>query len=123
MAIRNLAENIDTEANAVGEDLIREWNNIKVLLQLHHISGIREITPLYAEKYKFDLWGLFRDTMYIPEIYIYPHIIVNDYDSSASYHGDKLRFAIIDNTVLQTYHKLFVRNKIRKKDYSNLIKI
>lgn len=106
----NIGQKIETDNYVISKDLVIEWNRIKLLLQSKYVVTTKEITPVQAEKYKFDLFGLFRDVMRIPEQYIYPHIICNGYDSSQCYNGDKLRFDILDNPTLMKYHRVFVRN-------------
>ena len=110
MAGTNIGDSIKTDTYIISKDLVMEWNRIKLMLMTKYIVTSKEATPVQAEKYKFDLYGLFRDILQIPEQYIYPHIICNGYDSSQCYTGDKLRFDILDNPTLMKYHRVFVRN-------------
>lgn len=95
---------------------MQEWNNIKLMLARKYVVAVKEVLPVYAEKYKFDLEGLFRDVFSIPKMYIYPHILINGFDSSQCYNGNKLRFNILDNEVVARYHKYFIRNEERLKE-------
>lgn len=107
-------------SNALYKHYIVEWQRVKLILMRNHVVSVKETTPLYAEKYKFDLWGLFRDVFFIDTPYIYPHMICNGYDSSNIYNGNQLRFNILDNNILTTYYKLFKRNKQRQEDFEAL---
>lgn len=109
----NLASRINSSINYQDEYLIKKWNSIKQIIKDKYITSTNEISPIYADKYKFDLYGLFSQYFMIPEQYIYPHIIANDYDSSSDYDGSKLRFKILDTKELNYYYKLFVKNRNR----------
>lgn len=106
----NIGDFIQVDNYNFNKDLMIEWNRIKLLLMTKYVVTTKTITPLNAEKYRFDLWGLFRDIIQIPETYIYPHIICNGYDSSQCYDGGRLTFDILDNPTLMKYHRVFVRN-------------
>lgn len=110
MTYKNVNEMITTSPLRWSHHIMKEWQRIKPILELKYIVSVRETTPLYAEKYRFDLYGMLRDIFFIDETFIYPHIIVNGYDSSTSYDGNKLRFSIINPQILVTYHRLFTRN-------------
>lgn len=113
MAI-NLGNSINVMNTYNNKEMIKQWSSIRPLLNKHIIT-IKEIPPLYAEKYRFDLWGLFRDVLQIPEDYIYPHILVNGFDSSNCYDGGKLRFGIMDYAGLNPYFKIFNKNIQKNK--------
>lgn len=87
-------------------DLISRWNTTLHILKENHIANVAEITPVLAEKYRFDLAGLLMNEMNIPEKHVYPHIIINGYDSSYSYDGKKLRLSILSEHALDLYYKL-----------------
>lgn len=110
---KNLADEITSSINMQDEYLVKKWNTLKPILKSRYVVSINEIGPLIAEKYKFDLWGMFKNHLYIPEQYIYPHIIANDYDSSNEYDGSRLRFKILDMKELGYYYKLFIKNRNR----------
>jgi hypothetical protein len=88
-------------------DLVSKWNTVIKILSENHISKQIEIKPSIVEKYKGDLWGLFKNEVGLQDEYIYPTIRVNGYTSSSSYNGEKLRFDIISNNKLAMYYKLF----------------
>lgn len=111
--VSNLADSINTSANVQDSYLIKKWNTIKPIMKSKYVVSINEISPVYAEKYKYDLYGLFQQYFSIPEQFIYPHIIANDYDSSSDYDGSKLRFRILDTKELGYYYKLFIKNRNR----------
>lgn len=104
----NISNNI--KINKLSDiELINKWNLITDTLIKKHIVREIEISPVMADKYKFDLFGLFRNEINIPIEHIYPHIRVNGYDSSNCYDGGKLRLKIIDANIINNYYKLFTK--------------
>lgn len=89
--------------------LIAKWNSLKDILLSKHIVNEISISPVAAEKYKFDLYGLIRAELGIQENQIYPHMIVNGYTSSYDYNGELLRFKIISSDVLVKYYRMFTK--------------
>jgi len=90
----------------VTSDLIKQWNNIIPILERKYIVDVKEISPVLAEKYRLDMYGLFQE-LEIREQHIYPHIRVNGYLSSADYLGEILRIKILDAYVLDDYIRRF----------------
>jgi hypothetical protein len=88
-------------------DLIGRWNTVLDTLSNKHIVEHRGISPAVAEKYKGDMYGMFRE-LGIPDSHIYPHIRVNGYLSSMDYYGEILVINILDNSVLEQYIRLFL---------------
>lgn len=88
-------------------DLVSKWNTIIKILSENHITKQIEVKPATVEKYKGDLWGLFKNEVGLQDEYIYPTIRINGYPSSSSYNGEKLRFDILDSNKLSMYYKLF----------------
>ena len=109
--VENLASSITNAENIQDEYLVKKWNTIKSIIKTRYVVSINEISPVIAEKYKFDLYGMFKNYLSIPEHYIYPHIIANDYDSSNEYDGSRLRFKILDTKELGYYYNLFIKNR------------
>lgn len=105
----NLSYSISTNIQ-IDRKMINNWNSIKSVLKEKYLTGQQfEVHPLVAEKYKFDLYGLFKYEIHIDDLYIYPHMIVNDYDCSNNYDGGKLRFDLIKTSILETYYRLFIK--------------
>lgn len=92
-------------------ELIEQWNNIVYDLISNHITNEIEISPVLAEKYKGDLYGLFTRELNITPELVHPYVRVNGYDSSDCYDGNKLTFSLLDNTVLNMYYRMFIRTK------------
>lgn len=90
-------------------DLIFKWDSIRSVLQEKYIISEKEITPVQAEKYRNDLFGLFQNELSIQKQFLYPHMIVNGYDSPSNYAAEKLRFSILDSKQLKIYHMLFLK--------------
>ncbi len=105
----NVSKLISTRT--VDSSLIEYWNNLIHDLLNNHVTNEVSISPVLAEKYKFDLDGLFANEFNIQEEYIYPIIRVNGYDSSNCYDGGKLKLLLLDTSVLTTYYRMYKRNK------------
>lgn len=103
-----LSEGINT-TNYTSEFMIKSWNQSMEMLKIRLKTGTREITPQMAEKYKFDLFGLFYNEFRIPKVMIYPNIRLNGYDSSYCYDGKRLRFLLFESTGLSNYATAFAR--------------
>ena len=86
------------------------WDSIRDVLKYRYIVGQKDITPVQAEKYRGDIYGLFRNELNIVHEYVYPHMIVNGYLSPYDYGGEILTFDIIDIDALRTYYSLFIKN-------------
>ena len=123
MEYTNLADHIEYSPLLFSKHIMKEWQRVKPILELKHITSVREITPLYAEKYKFDLHGLFRDILMIDKTFIYPHIIINGYDSSTCYDGNRLKFSMLSLMALTKYHRLFTRNYDRDVELGKIIPV
>lgn len=93
----------------MSRDLIYKWNSVKLVLVANHIISQATVSTVAAEKYKFDLYGLLKYEINLPEQQIYPHMIVNGYTSSWDYYGERLRFDIIDGDILNKYYRLFIK--------------
>ena len=104
----NMSNLINTKYKCTAE-LVKNWNGIIDILKLKHINRTVEISPSIAEKYRFDLYGLFKKELAVPEEQIYPHIRINGYYSSDQYDGGKLKLHLLDSTVLYNYYKLFTK--------------
>lgn len=102
----NIKEQIDLSYNP-NSNLINKWNNIRIILKQKYVIATKEISTSDSRKYLHDLEGLFSDIFYTKPEFIYPHIIVNGYNSSCDYNGEILRFKILDNTALNNYYRLF----------------
>ena len=119
----NVTSYIEYSPLLQSKHIMKEWQRVKPILELNYIVSEKEVTPLYAEKYKFDLYGLFRDILLIDKTFIYPHIIVNGFNSSVDYDGSRLRFSIIAPMVLVKYHRLFARNYDRDVELGKITPI
>lgn len=108
--VKNLSEYITSDDFTIGKELIKQWNTITFILRDKYTLATSKITPPYAEKYKFDLEGLFKEYFKIENKFIYPHIIANGYTSSWDYHGEKLEFRLLDTNMLNIYYKIFTKN-------------
>lgn len=104
----NISEKINTNT-VIDSDLIGRWNGVIEILSDKHVVKTIDISPVLAEKYKFDLYGLFSNEISIPNEHIYPHIRVNGYDCSNSYDGKKLQLKILDSNIVTNYYKLFTK--------------
>lgn len=93
------------------KDIIKKWQSVKGILIQKGIQTELDVKSSAAESYKFDLEGLFINILKIKPEYVYPHIIINGYNSSQSYTGDKTKFFILDNQYLSMYYSLFKKIK------------
>ena len=94
----------------VTKSIVYKWNSIKdLLISKHLLSSPYVISAVVAEKYKFDLYGLFRNELNLPDYQIYPHILVNGYTCSTDYYGERLAFKLIDGEILGRYDRMCIR--------------
>lgn len=105
--VKSISNNIDI-ATPLTKDMVIKWSTIRSVLQENYVITTKEISPVQAEKYKNDLFGLMANELSIPKEYLYPHMLVNGYDSPSSYGGERLRFDILDPRQLKIYHMLFL---------------
>lgn len=75
---------------------VKMWNNFKYLIDNEANYTIETIENATAEKYAYDLYGLFLNFFKIDRKYIYVHMLVNGYTSSHDYDGEKLSFKILN---------------------------
>ena len=108
-SIPRLSNNIST-VFPLTKKLMYRWDSVKTILKENYITGEKEITPVQAEKYRGDLFGLLQNELNISQEYLYPHMIVNDYSSPTGYNGERLRFQIINIEQMRTYYRLFIKN-------------
>lgn len=74
------------------EGVIEMWNNTIPMIR-GSISLIpNEVTIAVAERYRFDLYGLFSVELQIPEEFIYPNFLINGYVASDEFEGDRTSF-------------------------------
>ena len=97
-------------SNIRSEKMINSWNQSMDLLKRVLGTTTKTITPQQAEKYKFDLDGLFYNEFQIPKELIYPNMKLNGYDASYCYDGKKLSFLIFDGQGLNDYYTAFKRS-------------
>lgn len=97
-------------SNTINRSLLAKWNSIRDLLLEKHIATTVSVSVVDAEKFKFDLHGLFKFSLNMADYEIYPHMIVNGYTSSTDYNGELLRFKIINSNTLNTYYRMFLRS-------------
>ena len=105
-----LSEAIRT-TNYTSEFMIKSWNQAMEIMKIKLNTGTKEISPQLAEKYKFDLYGLFYTEFNIPKQLIYPNIRLNGYDSSYCYDGKKLRFKLFESSGLSNFLTSFARTE------------
>lgn len=85
------------------ESVIEMWNNIIPMVRntLDYIPN--EISIAVAERYRFDLYGLFVNELKIPDEFIYPNFLINGYVSSDEFQGDKTKFLTANLVQLSKY--------------------
>ena len=98
------------------QKLMQRWDSVKFVLKEKYIIGQRDITAVQAEKYRGDLFGLFKNELNINHEHCYPHMLVNGYYSPNDYDAKVLIFNILNVEMLKSYYSLF----IKEEDISNL---
>lgn len=102
----NLSNSLSYVA-AFDKDLIAKWNTVIPILK-NHIFSYEEVSPIYAAKYRFDAYSLFKECFNIAPNFIYPTMRVNGMDSITDYDGKVLRFYRLDPATLSTYYNKFI---------------
>jgi len=105
--MNRLSDSINTTSYTNDERTVNNWNNVIGIFISKYITRTIDVSPVVADKYRFDLYGLFSNELNIPEEHIYPHILANGYMCSNEYDSKKLRFVLLDTTMLNNYSKLF----------------
>jgi len=106
-----MVTNLSIENNplqTIDKNLIIDWNTIITKLYNLHVSKSVTIQGTIAEKYRSDMYGLFK-YLGISDEYIYPHIRVNGYNSSREYDAMLLNIKILDISILNTYYEMFTK--------------
>ena len=75
---------------------VKMWNNFKYLIDNEANYTIESISNAIAEKYAYDLYGLFLNHFKIDRQYIYIHILVNGFTCSHEYDGEKTAFKLLN---------------------------
>jgi len=108
LAIRQL---IPTQSAVVlDKDMLNKWDSARDILEKNYIDRTLTIDIATAAKYRFDLAGLFKYSG-IHQRFIYPHILVNGYNSSLEYDGNILEFKLINEQKLQELYSHFSKKK------------
>lgn len=105
----SIGKNINI-STALTNKIVFKWDSVRSVLQEKYVITTKEVTPVQAEKYKNDLFGLLKNELSIPNEFLYPHMLVNGYDSPSAYGGEKLRFKILDPKQLKIYRMLFLND-------------
>ena len=84
------------------------WDRVTELIKKKNINGVKSIVLSEAEKYKYDMDGLFT-YLGVPKEYLYIHIRVNGYISSRCYDSNQTVFDMIDLSKMNSYKKMFKR--------------
>ena len=106
---KNLGDSI--RKTRLSKKIINDWNTVSQVLKYKYTNNIEELKPVYAEKYKFDLYGLLKDVFSIPDEYLYPHMIINGYDCPTDFTGEQLIFRKLDVDALAGYYNRFISSK------------
>lgn len=85
------------------ESVIEMWNNIIPMVRSNLDYIPNEISIAVAERYRFDLYGLFVNELKIPDEFIYPNFLINGYVSSDEFQGDKTKFLTANLVQLSKY--------------------
>lgn len=98
----------NNQVTTISKDIIIDWNSVISKLYNLHVTKIVSIKGTIAEKYRGDMYGLFK-YLDIQEEFIYPHIRVNGYNSSRDYGGSTSDIKIIDSSILNVYYEMFTK--------------
>jgi len=90
--------------------LIELWVNIKDVLLKNHIVGEKVINNATANKYIGDMYGMLKE-IGLEDVVIFPHILVNGYNSSRDYDGLTTKILLIDPAILNRYYLSYLKNK------------
>lgn len=106
-----MTTNLSIENNAlqiIDKDLIINWNTVITKLSNLYIIKKVNIQGTIAEKYRSDMYGLFK-YLGVEDEFIYPHIRVNGFNSSREYNSSVLEIKMIDLSILNIYYEMFTK--------------
>lgn len=104
-----LKDRIPINSTVISKTYYNDWINVQDLLPDMLSGNIAEIPPAKVAKYRFDLYGLFKEYFNMEDRYIFPHILVNGYLSSSDFNCELLRFKLLDTGKLNEYENFFTR--------------
>ena len=99
--------------NNLDKDLVKKWHSVKGVL-MGQVNTEANVEPAVCLEFVFDLEGLLRQYLRVPEELIYPTMLVNNFNCSQSYDGRQNKFWLLSGTDAQMYASLFKR-KIKTK--------
>lgn len=108
--MNKLTSKIPLDSMVLTKEYYNDWINVQDLLP-DMISNIAEIPPAKVQKYRFDMEGLFKEFFNMDTKYIFPHILVNGYLSSSDFNCERLRFNMLNTSMLDEYELFFRRKK------------
>lgn len=73
------------------EATIMMWNNLIPSIKNSLTIISHDITPTEAYRYKFDLYAIFKNILYVPEELIYPNYLLNGCTCSTDFKGNILK--------------------------------
>lgn len=110
----SLADKIPN-TNNLDKELIKKWHSVKGVL-MGQVNVQTTVDPAVCLEFVFDLEGLFREYLRIPEDLIYPTMLVNNFNCSQSYDGKENKFWLLSGTNATLYSNLFKRKvKIKSR--------
>lgn len=72
------------------EATILMWNNLIPSIKNNLTIITHEITRAEAYRYRFDLYGILKNILYVPEDLIYPNYLLNNCKCSTDFKGEVL---------------------------------
>lgn len=94
------------------------WHTIYPILREEYVvvNKVGNIDVATAKKFRGDLEGLFLSIFQINKDFILPTMLVNGYNNSQDYQGDRLTFVFVDDRILSRYLNAFLRTEKIKEE-------
>lgn len=85
--------------------IIEQWNNLRRILLEMHADDITpvEVTPVDAERFKSDFFGLLKHRYRINEELWYPHLIINNMTSPLDFKENMVKISTMRADILYNY--------------------
>ena len=109
--MERLTDNINTENKSCYID--KMWHAVYPILREEYVvvGKVGNVDVATAKKFKGDLEGLLLTQFQINKDYILPTMLVNGYNNSQDYQGDRLNFVFVDDRILNRYLNSFLRTE------------
>ena len=97
------------------QEVMDFWDNVIPIIKNKISYSTHTFSMAEADRYKFDLYGLLRVELVLPEELIYPNILLNGYQCSEDYDGIRTTIYTGNRQDLLNYYEIYLSQRSYKK--------